>query len=234
MSSYYTAQNPYRNSTGGLNLSRSPPRTQILVPVRPPSPAESTCSSCDASLPLNTPWSGSGTHLDQQQQQHERVCTRTRRLSTHSEGRPAPIIIRGPSQRVSPGPLSAPLAERRSYHSDYSGHALMVPASSMDRHRSASGNRSVTRGYSKHYHGIEQFDDDSVETSSDVGRRGRTRFPRKLVNKEAVEEMGLPWTEEHDGALVILRALDRTEIERLVDLTEEIRRESTVFLSFLA
>lgn len=94
--------------------------------------------------------------------------------------------------------------------------------------------RSASRGgYTKYHHGIEHFDDDSYVGGSDVGRRGRTRFPRKLVNREAVEEMGLPWTEEHDGAIIVLRALDRTEIERLVDLTEEIRRESTVFSTFL-
>ncbi|KAI5838718.1 hypothetical protein DFP73DRAFT_616657 [Morchella snyderi] len=235
---YYAAQNPYRNSTGGLNLGRSPPRTQILVPVRPPSPADSTCSSCDSSLPLNTPWSGSGTQLDQT----ERVCTRTRRLSTHSEGRhsdgrhmdghhnidghhdrgrPAPLIIR---QGGGPGPLSAPLAQHRGYRSDRSAQTLIVPASSIDRHRSASRSRS---GYTKYHHAIEHFNDESLEVGSvgsDVGRRGRTRFPHRLVSKEAVEEMGLPWSEESDGALVVLRALDRTEIERLVDLTGEIRR----------
>lgn len=245
--SYYAAQNPYRNSTGGLNLGRSPPRTQIIIPVRPPSPADSACSSCDSSLPLNTPWSGSGTQLDQT----ERICTRTRRLSTHSEGRhsdghhmdghhhldshhdrgrPAPLIIR---QGGGPGPLSAPLAQHRGYHSEHSRQALVVPASSIDRHRSASRSRS---GYTKYHHAIEHLNDESFEVGSvgsEVGRRGRTRFPRKLVSKEAVEEMGLPWSEESDGALVVLRALDRTEIERLVDLTEEIRRESTVFLSFL-
>lgn len=244
---YYAARNPYRNSTGGLNLPPSPPRTQIIVPVRPPSPADSNCSSCDdSSLPLNTPWSGTPTS-SQQQLQTERICTRTtrRRLSTHSEGRsghferhsghsegrPASLVIRQ-GQHISGGPLSAPPRERQMYHSDRSSRTLIVPASSSERHRRSAS--TTSRGsYSKYHHGIEHFDEDFNDGSSEVRRRGRTRFPRKLVSREAVEELGLPWTEEHDGAVVVLRALDRSEIERLVDLTEEIRRESTVFLTFL-
>lgn len=249
---YYAAQNPYRNSTGGLNLSshsRSPPRTQIIIPVRPPSPAHSDCSSCEGSLPLNTPWSdtptSSGPHLqDERHHQGERICTRTtRRMSIHSEGghhhRPDPLVIRGESRYVSSAPLSAPLQERRTYRTDHSARTLIVPSSSMERSRRSTSTEHHRRAastsrtsYSKYHHGIEQFDEEYNDGTT-VGRRGRTRFPRRLVSREAVEQLGLPWTEEHDGAIVVLRALDRTEIERLVDLTEEVRRESTVFLSFL-
>jgi len=53
-------------------------------------------------------------------------------------------------------------------------------------------------------------------------RRGTTRFPRKLVNKEAVEQAGLSF-EEDNGFIIVLRALPRQEIEYLVESTESIR-----------
>lgn len=161
----------------------------------------------------------------------DREYIQSRRLSVHSEGRPMPLIV-DRSRLVDSAPRSAPLREHRVYH-DRSNHAVITPASSNDRYRSLStGHNRARSSYTRYHHNIEHLDDGEFEGTSDTRRRGRTRFPRKLVNKEAVEELGLPWSEEHDGAIVVLQALDRTEIDRLVDLTKEIQRESTVFLSF--
>ena len=65
-------------------------------------------------------------------------------------------------------------------------------------------------------------------------RRGTTRFPRKLVNKEAVEQAGLSF-EEDNGFIIVLRALPRQEIEYLVESTESIRGKlpfNTMFMRF--
>lgn len=162
----------------------------------------------------------------------DREYTQSRRLSVHSEGRPMPLII-DRSRLVDSAPRSAPLREHRVYH-DRSNHAIITPASSGDHYRSLStGHNRARSTYTKFHHNIEHLDDEITDGGADVGHRGRgrTRFPRRLVNKAAVEELGLPWSEEHDGAIVVLRALNRTEIDQLVDLTTEIRRESTVFLS---
>lgn len=234
MATYYAARNPYRNSTGGLNLNSSPDsrRTQIIIPVRPSSPADSDCSSCDSSLHLNTPWSstpaGLSIHLDTERDSTTR--NQYHLEGRHSEGHLAPLVINS-SQHISSAPRSAPLREHQGYD-----RTLITPASSStDRYRSASTGhrRSASTSYTKYHHNIEHLEDEFRGDSSDIGRRGRTRFPRRLVSREAVEELGLPWSEEHDGAIVVLRALDRTEIDQLVGLAAEIRRESTVFLSFL-
>lgn len=157
----------------------------------------------------------------------------SRRLSVHSERGSRPVLVIDHSARLADSaPRSAPIRENRLYHG-YSNNMVITPAFSGDRHRSHStGNDRAHSSYTRFHHNIEHLDAESGDPSPDVGRRGRTRFPRRLVNKEAVEELGLPWSEEHDGAIVVLRALDRTEIDRLVDLTIEIQRESTVFLSF--
>lgn len=250
--------NPYRGSTGTLARAPSPVRNNHVVPVNPPSPTESTCSSCDGSLPLNTPWSGTPTssmtsippaHHQQHRHGHQRrqsisdgvrIVEAPPRMST--DGRPAPLIIHKqpmPSPPQTSRSLNAYHNESRShgtYRSDHSPHSLIVPASSIsDRDRrqrrdSISGPLSArtlaSHGYTRYFNSVDIQDDH--EGNTDGGRRGRTRFPRKLISKEAAEEMRLPWTEDPDGCIVVLQALGRNEISRLVDLTEEIRRECTV------
>ncbi|KAG0133497.1 hypothetical protein HOY82DRAFT_604601 [Tuber indicum] len=241
--------NPYRGSTGTLAMPHSAPRSGQMVPINPPSPAESSCSSCDSSLPLNTPWSGTPTSstTSVSTHHHPHHSSRPRRQSISdgvriveaprmsADGRPPPIVVHRRPPVPSPPPTSRSL---NAYHTESRAHgtyrgdrALLVPASSgRDRRRrdSMSGPLSAgalaSHGYTRYYKSIDIQDDHEGNADGGIGRRGRSRFPRKLVSKEAVEEMGLPWTEDLDGCIVVLRALGRTEIERLVDLTEEIRR----------
>lgn len=156
-----------------------------------------------------------------------------------ADSRPSPIVIHRPPV-PSPPPTSRSLnayqTESRShnaYRSDHSPRTLIVPASSnsdRDRRRrdSMSGPLSArtlaSHGYTRYFNSIDIRDDHEGNADGGIGRRGRTKFPRKIVSKEAAEEMGLPWTQDPDGCIVVLQALGRTEIERLVDLTEEIRR----------
>ncbi|CUS14784.1 unnamed protein product [Tuber aestivum] len=245
--------NPYRSSTGTLAMPPSPPRSSHMAPVDPPSPAGSACSSCDSSLPLNTPWSGTPTSSMTSLSTHRPHTHRRPRGQPFNDGvriveasrvspdgRPSPLVIHNrppvPSPPLTSRSLNAYHTGSRAhgvYRGDPSSHTLIVPASSnpnRDRRRrdSISGPLSARtlaeHGYTRYYKSIDIQDDHEGNADGGAGRRGRTRFPRKLVSKEAIEEMGLPWTEDLDRCLVVLRALSRTEIERLVDLTEEIRR----------
>jgi len=171
-----------------------------------------------------------------------RIVEAPHRMS--ADGRPSPIVIHRQPPVPSPPPTSRSLnayhTDSRShgaYRSDHSPRTLIVPASSnsdRDRRRrdSMSGPLSArtlaSHGYTRYYNSIDIRDDHEGNADGGIGRRGRTKFPRKIVSKEAVEEMGLPWTQDPDGCVVVLQALGRTEIGRLVDLTEEIRREYTV------
>ena len=62
-----------------------------------------------------------------------------------------------------------------------------------------------------------------IDIKEDSSRRGSTRIPRKYVNKEALQQMSLLYEEDRSGALIVLKALTRPEIEHLVELTEYIR-----------
>jgi len=56
-------------------------------------------------------------------------------------------------------------------------------------------------------------------------RPGTTRFPRKFVNREAVEEAGWPFEEDREtGAIVVFKALAKKEIDALVERTSYIRK----------
>jgi hypothetical protein len=109
--------------------------------------------------------------------------------------------------------------------------SVIVPSSSISRRRRADSVSSYNAKERRSGH-YERYRKDinvsEYEPDHDVPRKGRTKFPKKLVKREAVEELGYPFQQNEDGAIIVLQALGRHEIEELVDLTEEIRRECTV------
>lgn len=105
-----------------------------------------------------------------------------------------------------------------------------------DRGRDRGRDRSVSRRgsdrnsyFGQYEHSVDVADD--LDRGHDFPRRGRTKFPSKLVDREAVEELHYPYTEEHDGTIVVLQALGRPEIEELMTRTEELRRTYTVVVN---
>lgn len=207
MTFYPVPQNPYRASTGSMpiRVPHSPNRSKF----------EETCDSCGSSytdehlLPLNTPFSGTPTasaaslHPPSPHAQHSH-----RRRVSNAEIEPGKVLTR--------------------YHN---GAIMLEPATSSygthggDRRRrssiSAPSPASVPRSHARKSWASYQQEIDI--TQDDAVRRGTTRFPRKLVNKEAVQELGLPYEEDRSGSIVVLRALPRSEIEHLVELTATIR-----------
>lgn len=85
-------------------------------------------------------------------------------------------------------------------------------------HRERSRVRERSRGRASSRTREEQF-----EHGSDFPRRGRTRIPEKLVCVGAVQEMNYSYSVEGEH-IVVHRALGRPDIERLVEISEEIRR----------
>ncbi|KAI5809752.1 hypothetical protein DFH27DRAFT_158880 [Peziza echinospora] len=119
-----------------------------------------------------------------------------------------------------------PASMSRYYH----GGAFVEPAVSHggDRRRRSSLSAPVApppaasvprshahRSWSSYHH--------EIDIKEDSSRRGSTRIPRKYVNKEALQQMSLLYEEDRSGALIVLKALTRPEIEHLVELTEYIR-----------
>lgn len=208
MTFYPAPANPYRASTGSMPLriphshSHSPNKSKF----------EETCESCGSSytdehlLQFNTPFSG--TPRESAASLHP--------PSPHTHGRP-----RRPSNAgIEPGKVLT------RYHN---GALVLEPATSSYGHTgerrrrssiSAPSPASIPRSHARRSFASYQQEIDIQE--ADSARRGTTRFPRKLVNKEAVQQAGLPF-EEGNGTIIVLRALPRAEIEHLVEMTESIR-----------
>ncbi|KAI5788332.1 hypothetical protein EDC01DRAFT_659660 [Geopyxis carbonaria] len=218
------SSNP-RHSTGSLVLGQSPPR----FATGPPSPTDSDCS-CDSSLPLNTPWSSPPTSNSGSMVSR----SRSRRRSSVADA-PRPILRGGrapsPSRPLVVQRAPSPIRSERTT----TARTVIVPASSgsASSHRSSSSRsyakysssarseRSTRAYYDAYAKSVDVVNDQ--QAGHDFPRPGRTKFPRKLVDREAVEEMNYPYTIE-DGCVVVMQALGRPEIEALVDLTEELRR----------
>ncbi len=205
----------YRNSTGSLLRPRH-------HGARPHSPSESVCSECYGnSLPLNTPWSSSESSLGSSRSRRRSSVRGERPLMlSRAHSPPRPLIVQKP-RAPSPPPSTAYTKER----------SVIVPSSSISRRRRADSVSSYNAKERRSGH-YERYRKDinvsEYEPDHDVPRKGRTKFPKKLVKREAVEELGYPFQQNEDGAIIVLQALGRHEIEELVDLTEEIRRECTV------
>ncbi|RPA85323.1 hypothetical protein BJ508DRAFT_322766 [Ascobolus immersus RN42] len=82
---------------------------------------------------------------------------------------------------------------------------------------SAGGPRNSSASLRRH--------DDRDDHREERTRPGTTRFPRKFVNRDAVEEAGWPFEEDREtGAIVVFKALSKKEIDSLVERTSHIRK----------
>lgn len=52
-----------------------------------------------------------------------------------------------------------------------------------------------------------------------IGKRGKTRMPKRLVKKQAVIELGYPF-EEEDDFIVVRRALEKEQIDEIIKISE--------------
>ena len=49
-----------------------------------------------------------------------------------------------------------------------------------------------------------------------IGKKGKTRMPKRLVHKKVVVEMGLPF-EEEDDFIIVQRALTKVYIDEIIE-----------------
>ena len=198
--------NPYRASTGSMPI-RAPhsPNTSKF---------EETCDSCGSSytdehlLPINTPFSGtpSASATSLHPPPHGYHSQRHRRVS-NSGIEPGHVLTRYNNGALVLEPATSSYGPHGGERRRRSSISAQSPASIPRSH--------ARRSFASYQQEID------IEEGNTV-RRGTTRFPRKLVNKEAVQQAGLPF-EEGNGTIIVLRALPRTEIEHLVEMTESIR-----------
>lgn len=216
---YPQVHNP-RHSSGSLSL---PPQGRPYAGGLP-SPTDSTCSNCsceDSTLPLNTPFSTPPTSAT--------GSTASRRRRSSVAEQPRPILKGAPPVVVQKMRGTSPSRTERHGHSS-SSRALVVPASSHGHRRSRS-ETSYSSHTGRYYEAYQKSVAQDQDAGRDFPRRGRTRFPKKLVTREAAEEKKYPYSVEEDGAITVEQALGQPEIEALVALSEEIRREYTVVVS---
>ncbi|KAF8449816.1 hypothetical protein BGX38DRAFT_1142466 [Terfezia claveryi] len=210
---FYTTPNPYRASTGSMPIRASHSHSHSHSPNR--SRFEETCDSCGSSytdehlLHINTPFSGTPSASASSLHPPSPHSHRHRRVSNSNPGiEPGHVLTRYHNGALVVEPATS------SYGPQGGGERRRRPSVS------AQSPASIPRSHARRSFASYQQEIDIQEASS--VRRGTTRFPRKLVNKEAVQQAGLPF-EEGNGTIIVLRALPRSEIEHLVEMTESIR-----------
>jgi outer membrane biosynthesis protein TonB len=62
-----------------------------------------------------------------------------------------------------------------------------------------------------------------------VGRKGKTRMPKRLVKKQAIIDMGYPF-EEEDDFIIVKRALEKDHIDEIIKISENYKDEKTTYV----
>ncbi|KAI5266815.1 hypothetical protein E4T47_08203 [Aureobasidium subglaciale] len=66
----------------------------------------------------------------------------------------------------------------------------------------------------------------SSPSPAKVGKKGKTRMPKRLVRKEAIINLGYPFEEEEDF-IVVQRALDKEHIDEVIRISEQYKEPKT-------
>lgn len=94
------------------------------------------------------------------------------------------------------------------------------------RSRSRMRSRSVRRRRSRSISSDSSFEE--VNKSSIVGRKGRTKLPKRLAHKSAIIELGYPYVEE-EKFIIVQRALDKEHIDKIVEMSKKYNAEKVVY-----
>lgn len=96
------------------------------------------------------------------------------------------------------------------------------------RDRAKSDLRSIsTRSSSASTESFEKISrHSSPSPERKVGKKGKTKMPRRLVRKEAIIELGYPFEEEEDF-IIVRRALEKEQIDEVIRISENYKGPTT-------
>lgn len=150
-------------------------------------------------------------------------------------------------------PIPLPIRERRrspsrpAYRDDdfeeirYNEREHEPRASEREEYREVEVRRSKSRRARSRSRAARSIAATSVRSSSsssfeevepvraNVGRKGKTRMPKRLVKKEAIIELGYPF-EEEDDFIIVKRALEKDHIDEIIKISENYKEERTTYV----
>lgn len=68
----------------------------------------------------------------------------------------------------------------------------------------------------------DSFEEITVPEPPKLGKKGKTRMPKRLVHKKAIVEMGLPF-EEEDDFIIVQRALMKEHIDEIIEKSKSFK-----------
>ncbi|KIW05864.1 hypothetical protein, variant 2 [Verruconis gallopava] len=142
-----------------------------------------------------------------------------------------------PSDVPIPLPIRRPRSPPRHYYDDYeevSYRDLPARGRDYDEYRDIKIKREK-RSRSRRPASVQSssssessFEEITVPEPPKIGKKGKTRMPKRLVHKKAIIEMGLPFEEEGDF-IIVQRALMKEHIDTIIEKSKAYREEKTVF-----
>ncbi|KAF2733312.1 hypothetical protein EJ04DRAFT_544215 [Polyplosphaeria fusca] len=118
--------------------------------------------------------------------------------------------------------------EREPRHEEYREVEIKREKS---RHRKSRSKASRSVAASSHRSSSSSSFEEVEPPKNLVGRKGKTRLPKRLVKKQAVIELGYPYEEEEDF-IIVKRALEKDHIDEIIKISEnykEVERTTYVY-----
>ncbi|GAB7355896.1 hypothetical protein MBLNU459_g6543t2 [Dothideomycetes sp. NU459] len=125
------------------------------------------------------------------------------------------------------------------HRDDYREMEIMRERTVRKRSRAKSDVRSVTtKRSSSSSSSSESFEQvsrasspASTVRSTKVGKKGKTRMPKRLVKKQAIIDLGYPFEEEEDF-IIVRRALGKEQIDEVIRISENYKEPKTTTYRF--
>ncbi|KAI9658529.1 MAG: hypothetical protein M1831_003967 [Alyxoria varia] len=111
----------------------------------------------------------------------------------------------------------APSRDRSRYHESRESDSFEEISRSEVSHHSDHRSKHHSDHHSKHH---------SHHSPPQKQKRGKTRMPKRLVQKRAILELGYPFEEEDDFYFVLL-ALNKEQIDEVINMSEKYKQEIT-------
>ncbi|KAF2835973.1 hypothetical protein M501DRAFT_997168 [Patellaria atrata CBS 101060] len=97
------------------------------------------------------------------------------------------------------------------------------------RERSVRRRESRPRSKSVRSSSLSSFEEITVPEKK--VKKGRTRMPKRLVEKRAIIDLGFPF-EEEDDFIIVRQALEKEQIDEVIKISEGYKKEETTRISY--
>ncbi|KAF2725749.1 hypothetical protein K431DRAFT_299491 [Polychaeton citri CBS 116435] len=189
---------------------------------RAPSKAPTKASSRRTSVPASVHESVHPSRASVHESVHESIHVDDAR-SRHTSIAPSIAPSKAASRHTSIAPSRAAVSIHESVHKSVHEAAPSIHESVHESVHESAHPESVHESFSESVHESVHNDAPPSELPPRLGRKGKTRMPKRLVRMKALNDLGYPFDEEEDFWIVRV-AMEKDQIDEVIRISEEYKK----------